>query len=136
MTLQQEFQQAAPAREITLEEGVKMLFDAVSTGDCALVKQLIDIGVPVDLRNEFGDTPLMLAVHRRRFDIARDLLKLKADPNAKNNDGASARMYAARSSDKLTELLFGEGASCQGTSPQALKELLAEAVVNRYSDVV
>src|SRR5262245_10261119 len=98
MSVQQDFQQsAAPApREITLEEGIVMLFDAVNTGDSALIRQLVGIGVPVDSRNEFGDTPLMLAVHRRRFDIARDLLELKADPNAKNNDGASAMMYAAR----------------------------------------
>ena len=48
----------------------------------------------VDAPNDAGETPLMLAVHRKDMPMLRILLAGGADPGRSDNSGRSARDYA------------------------------------------
>lgn len=78
------------------------------------VEALITKGARVDTPNETGETPLILAVHRRDNAMIRALMKAGADPDRTDNSGRSARDYAVllgRGSTVLAELERNEGAA-------------------------
>jgi ankyrin repeat protein len=58
------------------------------------LQELIAAGARVDEPNETGETPLILAVHRRDPPMIRLLLAASADPERTDNSGRSAREYA------------------------------------------
>lgn len=67
----------------------KLLAFAVARGEVKAVEGLLQAGVPVDVRNETGWTPLMLALFNRHEDLALLLLQRGADPKAEAPDGVS-----------------------------------------------
>lgn len=48
------------------------------------VKKLIDDGVDVNIRNEYGETPLEMATAQRHVNICKMLINAKADMYTKN----------------------------------------------------
>jgi ankyrin repeat protein len=62
---------------------------AVSYGDLCVVKFLIDAGVDLNNRGEYGYTPLHTALELGRYEIACYFLLRGADGNLKNDDGLS-----------------------------------------------
>jgi ankyrin repeat protein len=52
---------------------------AAAAGHTAVVEQLVDLGVAVDLKNGYRETPLWLALHGKHLDTARALVALGAD---------------------------------------------------------
>jgi ankyrin repeat protein len=59
------------------------------SGDTKLVKELLDQGTYVNVRDPDGRTPLTEAVWNNHGEIVRLLLEKGADPNAKKNRGAT-----------------------------------------------
>ena len=87
--------------------GVTPLMRASQLGFFDGVQHLVTKGARVDAPNETGETPLILAVHRRDTAMMRVLLAAGADPDRTDNSGRSARDYAelgGRGSLVLAEL--------------------------------
>jgi ankyrin repeat protein len=69
---------------------------AAQGGDAKAVRQLLDSGVPVDVRDvESGATALMAAAGVGKLDVVSLLLERGADPNARTLAGFSALMFAS-----------------------------------------
>lgn len=75
-------------------EGVTPLMRACQIGFVEGVQALIAGRARVDDANDAGETPLILAVHRRDTAMMRALLKAGASPDRTDNSGRSARDYA------------------------------------------
>jgi len=56
--------------------------DAVNMGDIPRIERLLQEGVPVDIRSNGGDTPLIVAARTGQADLVRRFLALGADKEA------------------------------------------------------
>lgn len=74
--------------------GVTPLMRASQLGFFEGVQRLTAKGARVDEPNATGETPLILAVHRRDTAMMRVLLGAGADPDRADNSGRTARDYA------------------------------------------
>lgn len=74
--------------------GATPLMRASQIGFFEGVQHLITAGAKVDEPNSTGETPLILAVHRRDTQMMRVLLGAGADSGRTDNSGRSARDYA------------------------------------------
>lgn len=70
------------------------------------VKVFLKAGVPVDLKDEYGGTPLMAAASLGVQDIAKYLLENGANPNAKTVKGTTILMSASKGVGDDPELLM------------------------------
>jgi ankyrin repeat protein len=103
---------ASASAALSAEKGdcsQQALLKAISTGDQALVHELLRRGADVDARSEDGTTALMHAIIVGDVSLVRLLVDHKADVNAKNKAGATALMWAAGDLDKV-RLLLDRGA--------------------------
>jgi ankyrin repeat protein len=69
-------------------------FDADAKNDVGRLQEAIDGGVPVDLRDSEGRTPLLIATRANSINAARVLIDLGADVNAKDHIEDSPFLYA------------------------------------------
>ena len=96
--------------------GVTPLMRASQLGFYEGIQQLVAKGARVDGANATGETPLILAVHRRDTAMMRVLLQAGADPDRTDNSGRSARDYAlleGRDSLVMAEILRDDEAGEQ-----------------------
>ncbi|GLX03404.1 hypothetical protein Misp03_03310 [Microbispora sp. NBRC 16548] len=70
-----------------LEEFATRLFDLARSGRTEALCAYVDAGVPVDLRNQKGDTLLMLAAYHGHAATVRALGERGADPDLANDRG-------------------------------------------------
>ncbi|XP_045035424.1 inactive serine/threonine-protein kinase TEX14-like isoform X1 [Daphnia magna] len=85
---------------------------AILRGKIVTVNKLLDSGVPVELPNRAGQTPLFCASFQGHFDIVKLLLKLGADPNRRCSILCCTPVHAACWSGNnhlLTSLLIAGG---------------------------
>jgi len=73
----------------------KDLLTAAKNGDVNSVKLLLEMKVNVDIRDQYRDTPLILASCQDYTDIVDRLLTGNADVNAKNTLGKTALTWAS-----------------------------------------
>lgn len=74
------------------------LFQAAQRGDPSVIRVLVtDCGIPVDVKDKDGVTPLMSAADYAKDAAVRELLKLGAKHDAKKSDGVMAVHRAASS---------------------------------------
>src|SRR5262249_34691554 len=79
----------ARAREPLIQVGQAPRHLAAERGQLAAVAALLDARKDlVNLRNNFGETPLHLAARGNHLDLAQLLLERGADPRARTNDRA------------------------------------------------
>lgn len=62
-----------------------MALDAARHGETGLLVSMLDAGMPVELRDEKGNSLLMLAAYHGHEDAVRELLRHGADPDARNH---------------------------------------------------
>jgi|GEM_PF-2204994 len=62
-------------------------------GNAEMVVALLELGVPVELRNRSGHTPLHIAATKKYDAVIRILLEHGADPNLGDHDGDVCLMY-------------------------------------------
>ena len=105
---------AALLRKHGAKQGVylgppKDIWEAATEGDMEAVKQFIDEGADVNVKNKVGSTPLLYAaVHKEIIEL---LIAKGADVNAKNNSGWTPLLMAVLGDRKeVIELLIAKGA--------------------------
>jgi ankyrin repeat protein len=86
---------------------LRSMFDLARAGDTARLADTVDMGVPVNLTNESGDSLLMLAAYHDHPDTVRALLDRGADTARVNDRGQTALGAAVfrRSERSVTHLL-------------------------------
>ncbi|MEB3197692.1 MAG: ankyrin repeat domain-containing protein [Candidatus Sericytochromatia bacterium] len=88
------------------------LFEAVSRGDLAACRELVERGARVDARDATGLTPLAWAAQRGRTEIARLLLLHGAARNPADGYGFTPLMWSAQEGHtELVALLLAAGAN-------------------------
>lgn len=78
------------------------LQSAAASGDTVQTTALLNQGAALNVRDEHGRTPLMLAVMQGRLDVVRLLLKRGADPNIADSAGRTPLQQAKQ--DNLREV--------------------------------
>jgi len=68
-------------RELQIYAG---LHAAAATGDVAEIEKLIGEGEPPNLQDANSRTPLIVATYRKHYEAAKTLLRLGANPNARD----------------------------------------------------
>lgn len=78
--------------EISWSHGITLMHYAALGNEADMIRFLVNRGFPIDVPNEFGNTPLLMAAycHPIESEGVQLLLSLGADINAINNDGDSA----------------------------------------------
>ena len=94
------------------------VFQRVRAGDLAALQPLLDRGLPPNLRNEQGDSLLMLAAYHGHAPLVAALLRAGADPSLANDRGQTPMAGAAYKGflDVVRALLDG-GAPVDGHGP-------------------
>jgi len=121
------------------------LLVACTAGDLSKTKALIASGADVNVRDEYGETPLHKAVLRRFREVVAVLLAKGADPNAKANNGFTPLHFAVRTGQTdLVETLIAKGAKVDarsdfGTTPLFIavangRKSLAELLIAKGAD--
>jgi ankyrin repeat protein len=96
---------ASQIRQAGLTEIDKKLIEAVQAGDTEGVKAIINSGVNVNARTEFGETPLHLAQARNIADL---LISKGADIHAKDDGFGMTPLFNAPV--EISKLLVSKGA--------------------------
>lgn len=88
------------------------IFDLVKAGDAAGVEQALASGIDVNVRDELGQTPMVVAALAGQGDVAWVLLRHGADIMARTDKGMTALHAAAFAGDfEILGLLLDNGAS-------------------------
>jgi len=112
------------------------VFDVARRGDAAMLDTLLHKGLPPNLRNDKGDTLVMLASYHGHADAVRVLLEHKADPDLRNDNGQTPIAGAAFKGYKpVIETLLAHGADVEGASPDGRTALMIAAMFNRVEMV-
>ncbi|MGF6755748.1 ankyrin repeat protein [Paraburkholderia sp. GAS42] len=123
-----------PSTEVDpdLIEVAREVFELARRGDAATLAVVIEKGVPPNLRNEKGDSLLMLAAYHGHVDAVRTLAERGADPNLRNDNGQTPIAGAAFKGFKgVVETLLAHGADVEGASPDGRTALMIAAMFNR-----
>ncbi len=88
-------QEKATATEQLKALSTKML-DKMDEADMAGVRELIDAGADVNVRNKYGATPLQMASQNGHTEIVKLLLAAKADVNAAHTNGLTPLWMASQ----------------------------------------
>jgi uncharacterized protein len=108
------------------------VFELARRGDAAMLAAVIEKGVPPNLRNDKGDSLVMLAAYHGHDDAVRTLLEQGADPNLRNNNGQTPIAGAAFKGFKsIIEILLDHRADVEGASPDGRTALMVAAMFNR-----
>ncbi|MDO5677863.1 MAG: ankyrin repeat domain-containing protein [Propionibacteriaceae bacterium] len=96
------------------------LFDLARNGEVEELAAYLDAGAPVDMRNENGDTFLILAAYRDQPETVSMLIGKGADIEAQNDRGQTALTCAVFKKDMASvRLLLAAGANPDAGTPSA-----------------
>jgi uncharacterized protein len=92
-------------------ELLHQVFDLAREGSTEELRAYLDAGVPVNLTTSDGDTLLILAAYRERFETVQMLLERGADPDRVNGRGQTALAAAVfRNAGEIVTALLAAGA--------------------------
>ncbi len=116
-------------------DGATALAHAVYRDHVESVKALLDAGADPDLANDYGITPMNLAMENRSLSMVKLLLGAGADPNAANWSGETLLMTAARTgfADAM-EVLLDAGADVNAQDPRRHQTALMWAISFGYPE--
>jgi len=82
---------------------------SISDSKFDLIDKAIEVGAGIDLKNDKGDTPLMIACIKGKVGVAKALIKAGANVNSISTDGSNALMFSIMGgNDELIELTLTE----------------------------
>ncbi|MDO5053137.1 MAG: ankyrin repeat domain-containing protein [Pseudoclavibacter sp.] len=98
------------------------LFAMAREGETERLAAYLQAGAPLEMRNQNGDTMLILAAYHSHPTTVAMLLDAGADPEAANDRGQRALSCAVFKQDEPTvRLLMAAGADPNAGSPSALQ---------------
>lgn len=131
----QEVQGSPPLDEATLRMARQVLQWA-RAGDIGALLPMLAQGLPPNLRNEKGDSLLMLAAYHGRAEVVRALLKAGAGPELANDRGQTPLAGAAFKGDlDVAQALLDGGAQADAQGPDGRTALFTAAMFNRLEVV-
>ncbi len=123
---------ARPAMDAETLAFIRSVFTLVRTGDATSLEPMVAQGLPVNFRNDKGDSLIMLACYHGHLDTARILLGAGADPNVANDQGQTPLAGVAyKGYLEIAQLLLEHGAHVEGASPDGKTPLMMAAMFNR-----
>ena len=113
-------------------EFARRVFQFARTGEHEELATLLRQDLPANLRNERGDSLLMLACYHGHVETARVLLDHGADPELLNDAGQTPLAGAAFKGDSaVVALLLERGAQVDAAGPNGKTALMIAAMFNR-----
>jgi ankyrin repeat protein len=105
------------------------LHSAAANGDIAEIERLVRGGERIDIQDANSRTPLIVAAFRKQYEAMRTLIRLGADPNARDAQRYDIVTIAAVQNDlDMLKLALESGASAKNiTSPYDGTALIAAA---------
>jgi ankyrin repeat protein len=96
------------------------MLDAARTGNAGYLLPLLDQGAPVGMRDEKGNTMLMLAAYHGHAELVAELARRGADVDQLNDRGQSPLAGAVfKGSTEVVKALVSAGASPDAGAPSA-----------------
>src|SRR5918995_7478196 len=133
-SLERKMQNEPPKPELD-EETIafaQRVFQHARAGQSQELENLLRMGLPPNLRNEKGDSLLMLASYHGHVDAVRALLEHGADPELANDRGQTPLAAAAYQGDAaMVLLLLDLGADVNGCGHNGRTALMTAAMSNR-----
>ncbi len=119
--------------KILNENGHTMLMQA---RDIASVKALIAAGADVNGRDEYEDTPLIIAVYRGQIDIVNALIAAGADVNAMDNKGRTPLLISVMWHQlECVKALIAAGADVKVKDMDGVTPLMS-AFEHEYGEII
>lgn len=114
--------------------GYRQLQSAAYRDDAQGVKRFADEGAPLEVRDDYGRTPVIIAAHRSSTNAMEALIGAGADIDATDRDGFSALMISlAKGDTALRDKVIALGADTD--SPAGPREDTLLGVASREGDV-
>ena len=108
------------------------VFDLARHGDVAEMAGLLDHGLPPNMRNDRGDSLLMLAAYNGNAATARLLLERGADPDCINDKGQTPLQGVCfKGENAIVELLLAHGAAVDGPPDSDRTPLMTAAMFDK-----
>jgi predicted DNA-binding WGR domain protein len=96
-----------------------VLRGAALNGQIEIVRYALELGLPVDARDDAGETALMLAARYKENEVVKVLLESGADANLSNQKGVPVVAFAGLSGDiEILELVCANGADLMAKDKQ------------------
>ena len=89
----------------------------------------------LNLKNNEGQTALMMAVDRDNLEIARTLVEAGADVNAADNDGNTVLHQAAIDGQEFVKYLVGKGANVNAINGKGKTAIMLATTGGRWETV-
>ncbi|SEG26784.1 hypothetical protein SAMN04488144_112150 [Methylobacterium sp. 190mf] len=108
------------------------VFQYARMGHAEELADLFGQGLPANLRNDKGDSLLMLAAYNGQAEAARVILEAGGDPELANDRGQTPLAGAAFKNDlAVAQLLLRHGAAVDGTGDGTRTALMTAAMFDR-----
>lgn len=115
---------------------VDEMFQAAVANQAHAIRRLVAAGVPLDVRNAAGATPLLVATHHNSVDAAAALIEAGADVNAKDHIQDSPYLYAgARGHLDILKMTLAHGADVRSLNRYQGTALIPAAERGRVQTV-
>ena len=116
-----------------MTEKERFFFNAIRLGDLAIVKkELTDKPNLIDITDDRGSSPLILASYYDHIDLTQILIQAGATVNFKDSSGNTALMGVCfKGVVELAELLINHGADVNITNVMGTSALIFAAMFNR-----
>jgi len=102
------------------EAVIAMALEFARQGETAQLMELVAHGLPIDVVDTEGNTPLMLAAYRGQLDTVKALLARGADVDLCNARGQSPLAGAIfKGEDEIAKALLAAGADPDAGTPSA-----------------
>jgi len=99
---------------------LKALSESMDADDITQIRELIKAGADVNVRNQYGATPLMMMSQKGHSEIVKLLLEAGADVNAADTDGCTSLWMASQNDhSEVVKLLLEAKADVNARSRQA-----------------
>lgn len=119
------------------EQYTALDYVAHNKGSLEIVQKLLKAGADPNIKNQYGDTALMLAIDKENLHLVPPLLKAGADANAESNAGFVPLIQAARIGDVDTvKVLLEYGADINYQAKTKKDTALILAADNNHLDVI